>query len=177
VVGAPARLDWDKLNHLNNHYIRQAEPARLAELVVGVHKSRDFPLHGGDEAIIERTVPLVRDGAKTMLELADATVFALKRRPLELPEKAKGLLTDETRARLGRLREHLDGQAEWAVPALEAALRGFAETEGVGMGKFGPALRGVLSGGSPAPDLAGALVSLGKPESLGRLDDALSQSA
>ena len=120
---------------------------------------------------------MVRDGAKTMLELADATVFALKRRPLELPEKAKGLLTDETRARLGRLRERLDGQDDWAVPALEAALRGFAESEGVGMGKFGPALRGVLSGGSPAPDLAGALVSLGKPESLGRLDDALSQSA
>ncbi|KQW71558.1 glutamate--tRNA ligase [Phenylobacterium sp. Root77] len=177
VVGAPARLDWDKLNHLNNHYLRQADPGRLSELVIGVHKSRDFPLQDGDEAIIERTIPLVRDGAKTMLELADATVFALKRRPLELPEKAKGLLTEETRGRLARLKAHLDGQANWDVSTLEAALRGFAEAEGVGMGKFGPALRGVLSGGSPAPDLAGALVSLGKQESLGRLDDALSQSA
>ena len=62
-------------------------------------------------------------------------------------------LTDETRARLGRLRERLDGQDDWAVPALEAALRGFAETEGVGMGKFGPALRGCLAGGAPAPGL------------------------
>ena len=177
VVGAPARLDWDKLNHLNNHYIRQAEPARLAELVAGVHKSRDFPLHDGDRAIIERTVPLVRDGAKTLLELADATVFALKRRPLELPEKAKTLLTEETRARLLRLRQALASQPAWDVPTLETALRGFAEAEGVGLGKFGPALRGVLSGGSPAPDLAGALVCLGKDESLGRLDDALSQSA
>src|SRR5690606_14783666 len=25
VVSAPARLDWDKLNHVNNHYIRQAD--------------------------------------------------------------------------------------------------------------------------------------------------------
>ncbi|MFN9927149.1 MAG: glutamate--tRNA ligase, partial [Phenylobacterium sp.] len=32
VVSAPARLDWDKLNHLNHHYIRQADPARLAGL-------------------------------------------------------------------------------------------------------------------------------------------------
>jgi glutamyl-tRNA synthetase len=32
----------------------------------------------------------------------------------------------------------------------------------------------VLGGGSPAPDLASTLVSLGKDESLGRLDDALS---
>ncbi|MFN3514365.1 MAG: glutamate--tRNA ligase [Phenylobacterium sp.] len=177
VVSAPARLDWDKLNHLNNHYIRKADPARLAKLVIGVHQSRDFPLHDGHEAILERTIPLVRDGAKTTLDLADATVFALKRRPLELPEKALGLLTEETRARLSRLRNLLETQPAWEVAALEAALRSFAEAEGVGMGKFGPALRAVLSGGSPAPDLAGALVSLGKEESLGRLDDALSPPA
>jgi glutamyl-tRNA synthetase len=62
----------------------------------------------------------------------------------------------------------------WDVPALETLNREFAESEGVGLGKIGPALRAVLSGGSPAPDLAGALVALGKDESLGRLDDALS---
>ncbi|HEY0437275.1 MAG TPA: glutamate--tRNA ligase, partial [Phenylobacterium sp.] len=94
--------------------------------------------------------------------------------PLELPDKARELLTDETRARLGRLREAYAVAAEWDVPSLEALNRAFAEKEGVGLGKIGPALRAVLSGGSPAPDLAGALVALGKEESLGRLDDALS---
>ena len=174
VVGAPARLDWAKLNHLNNHYIRLAEPARLARLVTAIHKSRDWPLHDDHMAVLEHVIPHVRDGAKTTLELADATVFALKRRPLELPEKARELLTEETRARLGRLRSALDAAPAWDVPTLEATNRAFAESEGVGLGKIGPALRAVLSGGSPAPDLAGALVSLGKQESLGRLDDALS---
>jgi glutamyl-tRNA synthetase len=177
VVSAPARLDWDKLNHLNNHYLRLAEIDRLADLVTKVHKSRDFPLHDRDREILLRTIPLVRDGARTMLELADATVFVLKRRPLELPEKIRGMLTEETSARLLRLRAALGAQNAWTVPELEVLLRAFAENEGVGMGKFGPALRGVLSGGSPAPDLAGALVSLGKPESLDRLDDALSPAA
>lgn len=177
VVSAPARLDWDKLNHLNNHYLRLAAIDRLVELVTQVHRSRDFHLSDGDAAILARTIPLVRDGAKTTLELADATVFALKRRPLELPEKILGLLSDETRGRMSRLRDHLAQQDAWAVPDLEAALRGFAEAEGVGLGKIGPALRGMLSGGAPAPDLAGALVSLGKEESLARLDDALSPAA
>ena len=177
VVGAPARLDWAKLNHINNHYIRLAEPVRLTGLVAEILKSRDWTLTADDHAVLQRTIPLVRDGAKTLLELADAVVFVLKRRPLELPEKIAGFLTEETRARLGRLRAALEAQAEWEVPALESALRSFAESEGVGLGKIGPALRGVLSGGAAAPDLAGALVSLGKPESLGRIDDALSPSA
>lgn len=172
VVGAPARLDWDKLNHLNNHYIRLADPGRLADLVERVLRSRDWPLHDGDREILLRTLPLVRDGARTTLELADAVVFALKRRPLELPEKARGLLTEETRARLGRLALRLE-TAEWSLAALEAEIRAFAEAEGVGIGKFGPALRAVLSGGSPAPDLAGALISIGRDESLARIQDAL----
>ncbi len=177
VVGAPARLDWAKLNHINNHYIRLADVDRLTGLTADILKSRDWTLSAHDRVVLHRTIPLVRDGAKTLLELADAVVFVLKRRPLELPEKIAGFLTEETRGRLGRLRVALDGQTDWDVPALEAAMRSFAEAEGVGLGKIGPALRGVLSGGSPAPDLAGALVSLGKPESLGRIDDALSPAA
>ena len=174
VVGAPARLDWAKLNHLNNHYLRLAEPARLAALVADILRGRDWPLRTGDLALIEHTIPLVRDGAKTLLELADAVVFVLKPRPLEMPEKAMTLLNEETAGRLGRLRERLAVAENWDVQTLEALNKGFAESEGVGLGKIGPALRAVLSGGSPAPDLAGALVALGKDESLGRLDDALS---
>jgi len=174
VVSAPARLDWAKLNHLNNHYIRQADPGRLAALVAAVLKSRDVTLRQGDETLIARTAPFVRDGAKTILDLADAVIFVLKQRPLELPEKARAGLTEEMRGRLSRLRAALAAASAWDVPALEALIRGFAEQEGVGIGKFGPQLRLVLAGGSPAPDLAGMLTALGREESLGRLDDALS---
>jgi glutamyl-tRNA synthetase len=178
VVSAPARLDWAKLNHFNNHYIRQADPVRLAGLVVKILKSRDVALKQGDEALIARTVPYVRDGAKTTLELADAVVFALKTRPLELPEKTVAQLAeDELKGRISRLRAALAEVTDWDVTPLEAALRQFAESEGVGMGKFGPQLRSILAGGAPAPDLAGTMTALGREESLGRIDDALSLSA
>lgn len=176
VVSAPARLDWAKLNHLNNHYIRLADPARLTELVAKVHRSRDWKLREADLDVLERTVPLVREGAKTLLELADATVFVLRQRPLEIPEKGRAMLTEETLGRLARLKGVLE-TAAWDLAALESAIRGFAESEGVGLGKIGPALRMVLAAGSPAPDLAGTLVALGKDESLARLNDALPNPA
>ena len=78
--------------------------------------------------------------------------------------------------RLSRLREALVQAPQWEPAALEPLIRQFAEAEGVGIGKFGPQLRLVLAGGSPAPDLAGTLTALGRDESLGRFDDALSLS-
>ena len=175
VISAPARLDWAKLNHVNNHYIRQASPARLSLLVDDILEDRGISLKQGDLALIERTIPFVRDGAKTILELADAVTFALKVRPLELPEKTRAQLAEaELRGRFTRLRAALEAVADWGVSPLENALRAFAEAEEVGMGKFGPQLRSVLSGGAPAPDLAGAMTALGRDESLGRIEDALS---
>jgi glutamyl-tRNA synthetase len=56
-------------------------------------------------------------------------------------------------------------------------LKSFAESEGVGFGKFGPSLRGILTGGSQAPDLNKIMAALGREESLGRLDDALAPRA
>lgn len=174
VVKAPARLDWAKLNHINQHYIRHADDQRLAALALEVHRSRGVAIAADRLAALPAVVALVREGAQTTLQLADLTLFALKSRPLALDPKTQGLLTPETRALLGRLRRHLETSA-WEVAALEAAIRGFAQAEGIGIGKFGAALRGVLSGGAPAPDLASALVGLGKAEALGRVDDALSQ--
>jgi len=175
VVRAPARLDWAKLNHINNHYIRRADDKRLADLVGEDLKTRAFDLPVDAESRLLGAIPMVKDGAKTILELSDLCVFALKRRPLQLDAKGQSFMTDEMRALLARLASALVLQGDWTPASLTSALREFAATEGIGLGKFGAPLRAVLSGGSPAPDLAGALTALGKSESLGRLEDALSQ--
>jgi len=177
VVKAPARLDWAKLNFVNQQYMRHADDARLTEMVAAVHQSRDVTITEAGRARLAAAIPLVKEGAHTTLELADLTAFTLLSRPVVLDEKSRKRLDSETLARLGRLHDHLNGEAQWDAPSLEAALRKFAEIEGVGLGKFGGALRSTLSGAASAPDLASALTALGKAESLGRLGDALSQPA
>jgi glutamyl-tRNA synthetase len=171
VGSSPARLDWPKLNHLNQHYIQQADPARLAKLVAPELQKRG---ESADEAVLARVIPLVREGAQTLVQLAEHLVFAVRARPFALdPNTAKRVEDGETGPRLQRLRDRLKAEAGWDIPTLEALIRSFAESEAVGIGKFGPALRGVLSGGAPAPDLASTLVALGKEEALARLGDAL----
>jgi glutamyl-tRNA synthetase len=177
VVKAPARLDWAKLNHINNHYLRLADDARLAELTVKVHRSREAHLPADVMERLVATIPLVKEGAKTIPELADLTIFALKPRPLALDAKTQQVLSDpETHGRMVRLAEALSHANMWTAAALEAFLKEFAAQEGVGLGKIGPGLRGILSGGAVAPDLASCLTALGRDESLGRLKDALSKA-
>jgi glutamyl-tRNA synthetase len=176
VVKAPARLDWAKLNFVNQRYIQAADDARLAELVAVEHRTRGFDIAPERLATLPLVVSLVKEAAQTLLQLADLTAFAMRSRPLVLDEKAVKTVTPEAAQRLERLAQSLSTQTDWSKLALEAAIRTFAETEGVGIGKFGPALRAVLGGGSPAPDLASTLLALGKDESLGRLQDALSQA-
>jgi glutamyl-tRNA synthetase len=174
VVSAPARLDWHKLNHVNNHYIRAAADDRLARLTLATMSAEQISLPADAEEKLLATIPLVKEGAKTVLDLADLTAFTLKSRPLELNAKGAALLTDETSARLTRLAAALQRETDWDPQNLGMALRAFANAEGVGLGAFGQALRAVLSGDGRAPDLAGALTALGKAESLGRMQDALS---
>ena len=173
---APARLDFDKLAHVNSHWLRLADDERLAKLTLDAHLQKGHALAEADEARLQRAMPFVKDRAKTILDLADQTAFVLKSRPLILDDKAQALLSGETLDRLARLRERLSLFQSWDVFALEAELNAFAESEGVGFGKIGPPMRAALTAGSTSPDIARTLSALGRDESLGRLDDALQQT-
>ena len=141
-----------------------------------MHLGRGVDLDDARRERLARAAPLVKDGAQTLLQLADLTLFVAIPRPSRLDDKTSQLLTAETRDRLARLTARLSVAEDWSAPALAGELRGFADAEQIGMGKFGPALRAVLAGGASAPDLASALSALGREESVGRLQDALSPS-
>lgn len=171
-----ARLDWDKLNHINAHYIRQADEARLARLVAAVFEQRGQALSPEHRARLDAGVGLLKDRGKTIVELADQAAFLFRQRPVPLDDKTRSLLSPETTERLVRIQAQLVDANDWSAEALEALLKAFVEAEGVGFGKIGPPLRGILTGGSPSPDLGRTMAALGREETLARLADALSLS-
>ncbi|MDB5430350.1 MAG: glutamate--tRNA ligase [Caulobacter sp.] len=171
-----ARLDWDKLNSVNAHYIKAADDERLTGLVAEVFAARGSALAPARLERLGAAIPFLKERGKTLLELADQAGFLFLSRPIDIAEKPAGQLTPEAMDRMARLRIQLE-TADWAAPDLEAAIKSFAETEGVGLGKIGPPLRAALTGGLPSPDLGRTLDLLGREESLGRIDDALSRRA
>ena len=75
VVKAPARLDWPKLNHINQHYIREADDERLAALVAEVYRERGAALTAAQRDTLPRVVAVVKAAAQTVLQLADPHRF------------------------------------------------------------------------------------------------------
>lgn len=177
---APARMDIDKLNHINAHHIGQADDARLTELVLPFLDTLEDRIDA-DDITRERlmaAMPVLKTRASTLAELAGQSYFLLRPRPFGLEGKAaKPLKDDESRQRLYRLFTHLGDVDTWTEAALSDALKEFAETEEVGFGKVGQPLRAALTGGAPAPDLALVMTFIGRDETLGRIQDQMTPIA
>jgi glutamyl-tRNA synthetase len=165
---APSRFDLKKLESLNGHYLREADPARIAALVAP-------KLPGADLDLLARAMPHLTPRAKDLNELAEGAAFLFKRRPLEMDEKAKALLEGRAADLLALVHAALVEVSEWSAEATEQAVREVAEAEGVKLGMVAQPLRAALTGRATSPGIFDVLALLGREESLARVADAMTE--
>ncbi|MET0270285.1 MAG: glutamate--tRNA ligase, partial [Sphingomonas sp.] len=90
---SPSRFDTKKLENLNGHYIRGADDARLAGLVLpAVAAAAGRDLSGAEADLLARAMPFLKARARDLRELADASAFLFATRPLDVDERAASLL-------------------------------------------------------------------------------------
>jgi len=163
-----SRFDIKKLLNLNGHYIREADDARLADLVAPRLAAL---VPAVDAAKLVEAMPVLKVRAADLDELARGAVFLFAQRPLPLDEKAASLLTADARAILAQVVARLDAATDWSVAALEADIKAMAGELGLGLGKIAQPLRAALTGQATSPGIFDVLVLLGKDEALARLRD------
>jgi glutamyl-tRNA synthetase len=164
---SPSRFDLKKLENLNGHYLREADPARLAALVAP-------KLPGADPEKLAGAMPFLTPRAKDLNELAAGAAFLFETRPLIMDEKAAALLEGGARDMLALVHQALSGVADWSTGATEQAVREVAEAEGVKLGQVAQPLRAALTGRATSPGIFDVLMLLGREESLARVADAMS---
>jgi glutamyl-tRNA synthetase len=163
---SPSRFDLKKLESLNGHYLREADPARLAALVAP-------KIAGADEGLLARAMPVLTVRAKDLNELAEGAAFLFANRPLAMDEKATLLLEGRARELLALVHAALAKIADWNAEATEQAVREVAEAEGVKLGQVAQPLRAALTGRATSPGIFDVLTLLGREESLARVADAM----
>jgi glutamyl-tRNA synthetase len=165
---SPSRFDFKKLENLNGHYIREADNARLADLI-----APKLGLSDDQKQLLVRAMPELKPRANTLHQLADGAHFLFMERPLEVDEAAAALLTSDARSMLHVAHDKLSALADWDVPSLEAAIREVAEGSGVKLGKLAQPLRAALTGRTTSPGIFDVLALLGRDESLDRIADQM----
>jgi glutamyl-tRNA synthetase len=168
---APARLDIRKLDHISGRHIAAMDDDALMQglLEFCAATQREVP-DDPRRALLRTALPVLKDRAKTFVELLDKAAFCLERRPLSPDPQAAAALDTVSRGMLQDLTPHLQN-ASWDRETLEAALNDFAAARGVKFGKLAGPLRAALSGRGTSPGVLDMMLVLGREESLGRLAD------
>jgi glutamyl-tRNA synthetase len=165
---SPSRFDFKKLENLNGHYIREADDARLAQLIaprLGIAEER-IPL-------LVSAMPVLKARAHDLHQLAEGARFLFATRPLVPDEAAAALLTEESRPLLAAAYKALNDLGDWSHDSTEQAIRTVADASGVKLGKLAQPLRAALTGRTTSPGIFDVLVLLGKGESLSRIADQM----
>jgi glutamyl-tRNA synthetase len=172
-----ARFDFAKLENLNGHYIRHSDDQSLVKMFEGVLDyvpnglELKAKLNPSTRAQLHQAMPYLKERAKTLVDLIDGAYFIFADRPLQIEPKAAALLTPENRELIGKLRSVLEAVKDWSAESTEAALRAFAEQNGLKLGAVAQPLRAALTGRSTSPGIFDVLAVLGRQECLARLGD------
>jgi glutamyl-tRNA synthetase len=161
----------EKLLWLNQHYIKEAPGARLAVDLqwqlerLGIDTSGGPPLEAVAEAYRER--------AKTLHEMAQASIFFFQDFEAYHEKAARQHLGPDAREPLQRLRDGLAGLADWRPETIHALVEQVAAALGLKMGKVAQPLRVAVSGGPVSPPIDVTVALLGREKTLARVQRAL----
>ncbi|MEP6356970.1 MAG: glutamate--tRNA ligase [Hyphomicrobiales bacterium] len=174
---AASRFDFTKLEAVNGHYIRHNNDTDLMdalELMLPEMESGPAIIEALDDekrAQLLKAMPVLKERAKTLVELIENASFVYESRPLNMNEKAAGLLTDDSRALFVELANDLEALNEWNHDAIDACIRSFAEKSDLKLGKIAQPLRAALTGKTTSPGIFDVADVLGQQEVLLRIRD------
>jgi len=161
---AAARFDQQKLDWLNGHYLRQADPTYLVDEV-----TRLLAVDVSTGPDLTAVIASLQERSKNLVDLAEGARFFYQA-PTEYQEKAvKKNFRDSTWPLIEQFITGIEAIDEFSGEEAHKLISSICETEGVGMGKLAQPVRILISGGPVSPPIDLTLGLLGKDETLKRL--------
>ncbi len=165
---SPSRFDINKLLHLNAHYIKTADPGRLAALLVPFLKARG--IDASPSAWLARAVKTLQERARTLAEMADSAEYYFREKEID-PKAAAKFLTPEIAPVFEEIAEAFSALPEFDFGETEKALQAIVERRGGNL-KIHQPIRVALTGGTASPGLFDVMDVLGRDETIRRLSAA-----
>lgn len=175
------RFDREKLLAVNTTYCAEAKPERLLAAFRDWAASVGSPMQSLDDAKLLRVIELCK-GMRTLadIETKAGVLFVPDESIVYEPDAVKKVLQKKEGqgyALLERAMPALEAIASWTVAAIDAAIKGLAESAGVSMGDVAQPLRVAIAGRAVSPAIAESLELLGQAGTLNRIRRCLDQRA
>jgi glutamyl-tRNA synthetase len=149
ITPSAAQFNTEKLNWLNQHYLKQADNARLAALVQPRLEARGIAVAAAPA--LEAVIALYKERVSTLNELADAAeVFYIELHPSQ--ELLDAHLTPEAIPALHDLMGRFS-EVEWHAPAIAAVIKETLAAHNLKMPKLAMPLRVMLTGQTQTPSV------------------------
>jgi glutamyl-tRNA synthetase len=162
---SPAQFNPEKLAWLNNHYIKQADNQRLAELSMP-ELERDGAMFEGAPPLVD-VIALLKDRANTVNELADAAML-FYREPKPDPTLLAQHLTDAARAALAQFAEAAVS-IDWSKESIAALMKQVLADHQMKMPQLAMPLRLAVTGQLQTPSVDAVLALFGRKAVLERI--------
>lgn len=166
-----AAFDHDKLDWLNQHWMKSLPAGRVAEELRPHFEA--IGLDPADGPPLEDLVSVQADRVRTLVEMAEASRVYYEDFDAFDPGAAKKHLRPVAEQPLRAIRDTLADLETWTPEALDAAVRLTAEELEVGMGKIAQPLRVALTGTGMSPSIDLTLWLVGRDRALARITHAL----
>jgi glutamyl-tRNA synthetase len=165
ITPSAAQFNTEKLRWLNQHYIKQTDNTRLAELVNQHLAKRDVQVN--DSAKLEAVIALYKERVATLLEMADeAEVFYTEVKPAQ--ELLDTHLTSDVILALQELITGFNDVA-WEASSIGALIKTVLANHNLKMPKLAMPLRVILVGKTHTPSVDAVLALFTKSAVIERL--------
>jgi glutamyl-tRNA synthetase len=168
---AAAALNPDKLLWLNQHYLKQGDTGRLADLLGDAMHEQGITVELGPNP--EDLFLVQRERFNNLIEMANKSRCFYEEITNYDQTSAENFLKPEAIEPLRRLQQEFEGIADWRDETIHSALTTVAESLGLKLGKIAQPLRVALTGAAVSPSIDKTVRLLGRERTLSRLKRAI----
>lgn len=170
VQKSPAAYNPEKLQWLNQHYLKTENPEKIADNLAYQFKLLNIDTSKGPA--LAEIVKIQAERAKTLKEMAEKSRFFYEE-VINYDADAAKHLTKEILPALQQVGDQLQQLNKWDTTAIHQIINQIAENLGVKLGKVAQPIRVAVTGGTTSPPIDVTLFLLGKEKTNQRLSQTI----
>lgn len=171
VSKSASAFNTEKLQWLNQHYIRELPPEYVAKHLEWHYKDQGIDTSNGPA--LTEIVTMLAERCKTLKEMARSSRYFFEEFETFDEAAAKKHFKGNAAEALAKVKEKLTALSSWDLHSTHEAIEQTAAELEVGMGKVGMPLRVAVTGSGQSPSMDVTLVGIGRDRVLARIQRAI----